>query len=146
MPDRLPATMRRQPQPSDSAAPRRPMPLPRYDRIRDLPRLVPLWPSEIADGSAAGLARLVQRLRKALREERRRGLAGHWAYDLGRHAALYRAYGRELEALRAASRATAEAGLYQECGSAASSAGHADGSSTDRRSADRALVTACRRA
>lgn len=78
-------------------------PLPLYDRARDLPRLVPLWPSEIADATAAGRARIVQRLRRALREERRRGMAGHWAYDLARHAALLRAYGRELGELRRAS-------------------------------------------
>lgn len=83
-------------------------PLPLYDRARDLPRLVPLWPSEITDPSAATRARLVQRLRRALREERRRGMAGHWAYDLARHAALLRAYGRELDELRRASLAVAK--------------------------------------
>jgi hypothetical protein len=74
-------------------------PLPRYSRSRDLPRLVPLWPREIEDESEDGRRRLVAKLRRALREERRRGLAGHWAYDLARHAALLRAYRAELARL-----------------------------------------------
>jgi hypothetical protein len=58
-----------------------------------------LWPSEIADGSLAGRLRLLARLRTALRRERQRGLAGHWAYDLARHARLLEAYRREAAAL-----------------------------------------------
>ena len=68
----------------------------RYDRSRDLPGLLPLWPSEIADATEAGRHRIVQKLRRALREERRRGLAGHWAYNLTRHAALLRALQSEM--------------------------------------------------
>lgn len=67
----------------------------RYDRERDLPKLTPLWPAEIADRSVAGRARLLARLRRALRDERRRGLAGHWTYDLARHAQLAAAYRAE---------------------------------------------------
>ena len=74
-----------------------------YDRRRDLPRLIPLWPSEIDDVSAAGRAKLIQKLRRALREERRRGLAGHWTYDLARHFALHRAFKYELAHQRQAS-------------------------------------------
>ena len=62
-----------------------------YCRERDLPRILPLWPAELADPSADAQRRLIVKLRRALREERRRGLAGHWAYDLARHAALHRA-------------------------------------------------------
>lgn len=71
-----------------------------YDRQRDLPRLLPLWPHEIdvADGTAH--ARLIARMRRALRIERQRGLAGHWAYDLARHAALLRAYRAEIASYR----------------------------------------------
>lgn len=65
---------------------------PDYERRRDLPRLLPLWPHEIDAGTPAEHARLLARLRRALRQERLRGLAGHWAYDLARHAQLLRAY------------------------------------------------------
>ena len=68
--------------------------------MRDLQRLLPMWPTEIADESADARRRLMTKLRRALREERRRGLAGHWAYDLARHAALFRAYQTELAAER----------------------------------------------
>ena len=74
----------------------------KYDRLRDLPGLLPLWPAEIADDSLAARQRIVVRLRSALREERRRGLAGHWTYNLARHAALFRAYKYELACLEAA--------------------------------------------
>jgi len=70
-----------------------------YDRARDLPRLVPLWPSEITDMTPEKHHRLIQRLRRALRDERRRGLAGSWTYDLARHARLYRALQAELAAV-----------------------------------------------
>lgn len=69
-----------------------------YDRARDLPRLLPVWPNEIAELTAEAHHRLIQRLRRALREERRRGLAGAWTYDLARHAKLYRALQAELAA------------------------------------------------
>ena len=45
------------------------------------------------------LARLaLMKLRRALRAERRRGLAGHWSYDLNRHLGLS-AYKGELARL-----------------------------------------------
>ena len=83
------------PQPVVKAASRN-----RYDRGRDLPGLLPLWPSEIADDSPAGRHRIVQKLRRALRQERRRGLAGHWTYNLTRHAALLRAWQSEASEMR----------------------------------------------
>lgn len=70
-----------------------------YRRASDLPRLIPTWPSEIADFSEAGSQRLIARIRRALRAERRRGKAGHWSYDLGRHLALLQAYKSETAAL-----------------------------------------------
>jgi len=74
-----------------------------YDCARDLPKLLPLWPREIASLNSADHARLLARLRKALRAERQRGLSGHWTYDLVRHAQLLRAYRAETAAyLRAA--------------------------------------------
>lgn len=68
-----------------------------------LARLVPLWPWEVEAASEAGRLRLLSRLRRALRDERRRGLAGHWAYDLARHRQLLDAY-REIAAASAQSR------------------------------------------
>lgn len=67
-----------------------------YDRARDLARLLPLWPAEIANPTPEGRKRVVAKLEKALREERRRGIAGHWGYDLARHESLHRAYRHEL--------------------------------------------------
>src|SRR5262245_2799834 len=61
-------------------------------------RLLPMWPAELADPSTEGRRRRIAKLRRALREERRRGPSGHWTYDLARHAALYRTYRRELAA------------------------------------------------
>jgi len=69
-----------------------------YVRARDLPKLVPLWPREIAAMSRADHARLLARLRRALRAERQKGIGGHWSYDLARHAQLLRAYRAECEA------------------------------------------------
>ena len=72
---------------------------PAHERAAELARLVPLWPSEIADTSRAGRARLVATLYRALKAERRRGVGGHWSYDLARHAALLAAWRRERAAL-----------------------------------------------
>lgn len=66
-----------------------------YCRARDLPRLLALWPDEIKDLSPAAHVRLVAKLRAALRAERRRGLSGHWTYDLARHRQLLAAYRAE---------------------------------------------------
>lgn len=66
-----------------------------YQRTRDLPKLVALWPSELGDGSPAGREKILAKLRQALRAERRRGQAGHWTYDLVRHAQLVAAYNAE---------------------------------------------------
>jgi len=45
-------------------------------RARDLPKLA-LWPHELADESLKGRRLVLAKLRRALRAERRRGLAGH---------------------------------------------------------------------
>lgn len=66
-----------------------------YYRKRDLPRLLPLWPHELETASLAEHARLLARMRRALRMERQRGISGHWTYDLARHAELLRAYRAE---------------------------------------------------
>ena len=77
----------------------RPAPQQRLDRRAALGRLLPLWPHELADESPQGRLRVIARLRKALRAERRRGLAGHWTYDLARHIELVRLYRAEAAAL-----------------------------------------------
>ena len=69
-----------------------------YERARDLPKLLPLWEWELETPSEAEHARLLARLRRALRAERQRGLGGHWTYDLARHAQLLRAYRAEVAA------------------------------------------------
>jgi hypothetical protein len=75
-------------------------PVARYSRTTDLVRLLPLWPEELADGSIAGRTRLVRMLERALRAERQRGVGGHWAYDLSRHANLMWALRAERAALK----------------------------------------------
>jgi hypothetical protein len=55
-----------------------------------------LWPHEIEDESFSGSQKILARLRQALRAERRRGLSGHWTYDLARHVELLRVYRAEL--------------------------------------------------
>jgi hypothetical protein len=70
-----------------------------YVRSRDLPRLLPLWPSEIEDKTPEGGQRLLVKLRRALRAERRRARANHWSYDLNRHLGLLSAYKGELASL-----------------------------------------------
>jgi hypothetical protein len=70
-----------------------------YVRSRDLPRLIALWPHELEDQTAEGALRLLAKLRRALRAERRRALSGHWSYDLNRHLGLLSAYKGELAGL-----------------------------------------------
>jgi hypothetical protein len=67
-----------------------------YDRRTELARILPLWPAELADDSRRGRRLIIAKLRRALRAERRRGIAGHWTYDLARHVELLRVYRLEL--------------------------------------------------
>ena len=67
-----------------------------YDRRTELPRVLPLWPHELDDETPQGRSKVLAKLRRALRAERRRGIAGHWTYDLARHVELLRVYRREL--------------------------------------------------
>lgn len=95
-----------------------------YDRARDLPGLVPLWPAEIADHSPAGRQHVIRLLRRALRAERRRGIGGHWSYDLARHAQLRAALAAEEEAAPAsAAGAAADTARGSECERPAGRAG-----------------------
>jgi hypothetical protein len=45
--------------------------------------------------SPAGRAHILATLERALRAERRRGIAGHWTYNLARHVQLLRVYRSE---------------------------------------------------
>ncbi|MCH9764624.1 MAG: hypothetical protein K0U34_01340 [Alphaproteobacteria bacterium] len=71
-----------------------------YDRLRDLPALIPLWPRELRDTSQSGHLKLLSKLRQALRHERQRGLSGHWSYNVARHKALLDAYRYETQQAR----------------------------------------------
>jgi hypothetical protein len=73
----------------------------RYVRERDLVKLIALWPREIEDRSTKGALHILAKLRRALRAERTRGLAGHWSYDLNRHLGLLSAFKGELTSYRA---------------------------------------------
>lgn len=66
-----------------------------YDRRRVLPRLIAIDPSELERGGATLDKDIRRRLARALRAERRSGLAGHWTYDLNRHLALLQAFAAE---------------------------------------------------
>jgi hypothetical protein len=79
--------------------PTKPEPRHPYDRRTELPRVLPLWPHELDDDTPEGRRRILAKLRRALRAERRRGVAGHWTYDLARHAALVRVYRLELASI-----------------------------------------------
>ena len=72
-----------------------------YERKRDLPRLMPLFEDELMTPTLAAHARLLALMRRALRVERTRGIAGAWSYDLARHSALLRAYRAEAAAYAA---------------------------------------------
>lgn len=67
---------------------------PRMTRAQ-IDRLVPLTDAERADLSPPGRRTVIGRLARALRAERRRGVAGHWTYDLNRHLALKQALASE---------------------------------------------------
>jgi uncharacterized protein YcaQ len=71
-----------------------------YDRARDLPALLPMWPHEIGVTTLEAHGRLLKRLHRALRIERQRGVAGHWSYDVARHRALAGAAKAEAQAFR----------------------------------------------
>ena len=68
---------------------------PSYDRDRDLPRLIAVWPHELGPDQSIDGPAILRKLQAALRAERQRGLAGHWTYDLARHSQLVAAYRAE---------------------------------------------------
>lgn len=68
--------------------------------LRSLPWLMATAPSELADRSFYGRSALIAKLARVLAAERRRGLAGHWTYELARHRELLAIYVREKAAFR----------------------------------------------
>jgi hypothetical protein len=72
-----------------------------YCRTEQLPRLLKLWPNEVEDYSYPGTLKIAALLRKALRAERIRAHARHWAYDLNRHLGLIEALKAERARLAA---------------------------------------------
>ena len=66
-----------------------------YERKKQLRRLLPLASVNIDGDEPANTRRIVLHLAHALRQERGRGRAGHWTYDLNRHIALAQAYKAE---------------------------------------------------
>lgn len=58
------------------------------DDIDGIAQLLGLWSWQIVRANTGEQMRILGRLDRALRLERRRGIAGHWTYDLNRHAAL----------------------------------------------------------
>lgn len=64
---------------------------------------------EIADVTRAGRRAIRDRLATLCAAERRRGLTGHWAYDLARHHNMLALYEQESNAVLAMARAEVEA-------------------------------------
>jgi hypothetical protein len=80
-----------------------------YDRNKQLPRLLALWPSEVDDTSNEARLAIIRKLRRALVLERRRGRSGTWLYNLNRHLALRDALQAEIAGLSGAQSCPAEA-------------------------------------
>lgn len=75
-----------------------------YNRQRDLPKLIAVWPRELEDMSLGGTEAIIAHIKKVLNAVRVSAIADHWSYDLGRHVGLMcalRAEERRLTALRA---------------------------------------------
>jgi hypothetical protein len=71
-----------------------------YDRVRMLPRLLPVSVEDLVHGplsarNPATTREIIARLEVALRRERANARAGHWTYDLNRHIGLVQAWRAE---------------------------------------------------
>ena len=71
-----------------------------YERRRHLPGLARATMQELESNDSAVGRTIVARLMQALRNERQRGRAGHWSYDINRHIALTQAVRAERKRLR----------------------------------------------
>lgn len=70
-----------------------------YERSKDLAKLLPLWPKELADETMKGTETIIKKIRQAIRLERKNGRLGHWSYNLNRHVALINALKEETKHL-----------------------------------------------
>ena len=95
---------------------------PAYNRSRDLPRLLGLWPEEVGHLAGSGLEAIVARLAALIRAERRRARSHHWSYDLNRHGALITAFESECATLRRHQRQRSHDQLRKEAGRKAAEA------------------------
>lgn len=59
-----------------------------YDRQKDLPRLIPLWPEELTDHTKVGTKKIIEKIYIALQVERRKAKTSHWSYNLTKHIGL----------------------------------------------------------
>jgi hypothetical protein len=73
-----------------------------YLRVRDLPRLIATLAARACGRRSEGSLLSLSKLRRALRAERQRVLAGHWSYELNRHLGLITTYKAELGLMRRA--------------------------------------------
>ncbi len=59
-----------------------------YDRQKDLPRLIAIWPSQIKDDTQTGTHKIIDKIQRALQVERRKAKSSHWSYNLTKHIGL----------------------------------------------------------
>ena len=59
-----------------------------YDRQKDLPRLIPLWPEDLKDDTEIGTKKIIEKIYIALQVERRKAKTSHWSYNLTKHIGL----------------------------------------------------------
>lgn len=69
--------------------------LSRYERVRDLTKLIAVWPAELTDYSIEGTEHIIECIRKPMLATHRLGVTGHWSYDHSRHIALVAAFRME---------------------------------------------------
>ena len=66
-----------------------------YDRQKDLPRLIPLWPDQVKDDTLGGIKKIIKKIDIALQSERRKAKTNHWSYNLTKHIGLLIAFKAE---------------------------------------------------
>ena len=71
-----------------------------YDRQKDLPRLIAIWPSLLEDDTQEASRKIIEKIQKALQTERRKSKTGHWSYNLTKHIGLLTALKAEQTSLQ----------------------------------------------
>lgn len=66
-----------------------------YNRNREIPNVIPVYPSELAT-DLMSRCRLVAKLKRACAAEWQRGVDGHWTYDKGRHQGMINVLDQEI--------------------------------------------------